>query len=92
MELKVMEFSWNNEPPDGMCWKCPDCDSWATIAGNAGYHSKITNHQTPVLAKMPEPEKKLTKSEMLNDILGIVADNEADAYYQIKRRYGHLLK
>ncbi len=47
---------WNHDAPDGLCWKCPDCESWATLGGNAAYHAKTSGHGKPQLC--PQPERK----------------------------------
>lgn len=48
---------WNTDAPEGMAWLCPDCDSWATLGGNAGFHSKKTGHRLPVFGKQPKKEE-----------------------------------
>lgn len=40
---------WTTDAPDGLAWTCPDCDSWATLGGNAGYHAQKSGHRLPTL-------------------------------------------
>lgn len=46
---RALEIVWNTDAPEGYAWKCPDCTMWATIGGNAGYHSTVTKHGVPRL-------------------------------------------
>lgn len=45
---------WQTDPPEGMCWACPECPSWATLPGNAGYHAQQMGHGKPVLKAIAE--------------------------------------
>lgn len=44
---------WNHDPDEGYCWACPDCDSWSTLGGNAGYHATLKDHGVPILTEVP---------------------------------------
>lgn len=48
-----LRLVWNTDAPQGDAWKCPNCDSWATIGGNAAYHATKTGHGVPELGTMP---------------------------------------
>lgn len=54
--------NWSDNPvlPAGRCWKCPDCDSWATLPENAGFHMAESGHGVPIDEEQPplieEPE------------------------------------
>lgn len=52
---------WNTDAPEGMAWKCPDCDLWATLGGNVGYHAEKTNHGVPVLMPLARREGHKTR-------------------------------
>lgn len=40
------------DAPDGRAWKCPDCDCWATLGCNAGYHRDTESHGDPALVPL----------------------------------------
>jgi hypothetical protein len=42
------------DPPEGYCYKCPDCKLWATLGGNAAFHMSKQKHGMPYL----QPIKK----------------------------------
>lgn len=44
-----VRYVWNHDAPEGMCWKCPDCTSLASLGGNAGYHMRNEDHGIPSL-------------------------------------------
>lgn len=37
------------DAPDGEAYYCPDCDSVATLSGNAAFHASTSGHQLPFL-------------------------------------------
>jgi hypothetical protein len=48
-----IRYVWNHDAPQGQAWLCPDCDSWATLGGNAGFHAQATGHRAPILGDQP---------------------------------------
>lgn len=59
---KTTFFDWNQVTPNGHAWRCPDCDTWATLAENAGYHAYICKHRTPELIKISDGTLDLRKN------------------------------
>lgn len=49
---------WRTDAPAGQAWKCPDCDSWATLGGNAGWHAEKSGHGVPSLGPIPPREAR----------------------------------
>jgi hypothetical protein len=47
---------WNTDAPPGKVWKCPDCESRATLGGNAAYHAISKRHGDPVLVDTHETQ------------------------------------
>lgn len=47
------DLSWNSDAPQGQCWKCPDCESWATLGSNAANHAEMCVHGMPKLEPIP---------------------------------------
>lgn len=41
------------DAPDGQCWKCPDCTSWASLGCNAAHHMRVNRHGFPTLRPIP---------------------------------------
>lgn len=44
----------NTDAPPGQCWKCPNCESWATMGGNAAFHAQTEKHGKPTLQPQPD--------------------------------------
>ena len=55
MSVRFNPDDWYSNPvlPRGRCWKCPDCDSWASLPENAGYHMVNHGHGLPFDAEQP---------------------------------------
>lgn len=47
------KLPWKKDAPEGKCWKCPNCNSWATLGGNAAFHAITMLHGLPKLVKKP---------------------------------------
>lgn len=52
-ELDPLGALWNQDAPEGQCWKCPDCGVWASLGGNAAFHVTKSGHGMPTLIQMP---------------------------------------
>ncbi len=46
--MKLSEL-WNTDAPEGQCWQCPDCESRASLGGNAAFHASTLGHRIPTL-------------------------------------------
>lgn len=73
---------WTTDARDGMAWSCPDCDSWATLGGNAGYHAETTGHGVPSLRPRPNEPTRTEASdteehEIKTNLLHALAYNES---------------
>lgn len=63
-----LSIVWKTDAPEGMCWQCPDCDSWAVIGGNAAFHAQQKNHGVPKLIIAPprvDPEDEFWSQDHL---------------------------
>lgn len=54
---------WPQDAPEGKCWKCPDCKSWATLGDNAGFHMDKKGHGEPTLVDL-EPVLDAARAAM----------------------------
>lgn len=54
---------WNTDAPDGQCWQCPDCESWASLGGNAAYHANQAKHGVPTLRPIAPPATPTAQAE-----------------------------
>lgn len=60
---------WNEDAPAGQCWKCPDCDSWATLGGNAAYHASSTGHAYPSLQDLAPDPRAAAEADLLGQAM-----------------------
>jgi hypothetical protein len=52
MKTLTKELVWQTDCNDGTAWFCPDCDMFATIGGNMGYHIQQKGHGLPTRRRL----------------------------------------
>lgn len=56
---------WNDDAPEGQCWKCPDCATWASLGGNAAFHVNKAKHGRPSLVPLPSADATTSTARAL---------------------------
>jgi hypothetical protein len=70
-----LKWVWATDAPAGFTWCCPDCQSWAALGGNAGYHASMSGHAVPSLVPREEAARLRADLAVADDVsaaLGLV--------------------
>lgn len=60
-----------------MCFQCPDCESWASLGGNAAFHSTQEKHGLPTLVPIiPSPDQ--STAQLQQRVRELEAQHESD--------------